>query len=113
MAPVELLPVVTAAKEMKKALTLKATGKAAACRQEFTNPSSQTSRLTVRHSLVSERTEGGTILTAEGSSENRTEQHMEGDGLMGTEASSKMSKLSHSEVTRASMLLQAGRQNEA
>lgn len=40
-------------------------------------------------------------MTAEGSSENRTEQRMEGDGLMGTEASSKMNKLSHSEVTRA------------
>lgn len=52
-------------------------------------------------------------MTAEGSSENRTEQRMEGDGLMGTEASSKMNKLSHSEVTRALTLLQAGRQNEA
>ena len=81
--------------------------------EEFTNPNSQTPRLTVRHSLGSERTWGGTILTAEGSSEYRTEQHMEGDGLMGTEASSKMNKLSHSEVTRASILLQAGRQNEA
>lgn len=52
-------------------------------------------------------------MTAEGSSENRTEQRMEGDWLMGTEASSKMNKLSHSEVTRALTLLQAGRQNEA
>lgn len=56
----------------------------------FTHPTSQTSKLTGRHSLASERTWGGTILTAEGSSEYRTEQHMEGDGLMGTEASSKM-----------------------
>lgn len=81
--------------------------------EEFANPNSQTPRLTVRHSLASEHTWGGTILTAEGSSEYRTEQHMEGDGLMGTEASSKVNKLSHSEVTRASILLQAGRQNEA
>lgn len=51
-------------------------------------------------------------MTAEGSSENRTEQRMEGDRLMGTEASSKMNKLSHCEVTTALTLLQAGRQNE-